>query len=188
MVSSRGSALAVTAPTAGTRGQRVVFTGIMTDVISGLPVAGKTLQFALGRQIGQATTDGDGRARIEANLNEPSGGYTLRVSFAGDGYYAASEALVRIEIRWEYTFTDSAGAGLIRLNPSTKEFRFVSPSEAGNIEHDPNMRWAGVNGRTVVIDVHYGTHITLAGTFDLESGLFQATVSTPTRQDVLRRF
>jgi hypothetical protein len=40
----------------------------------------------------------------------------------------------------------------------------------------------------IVIDAYYGTQITLAGTFDLESGRFQATVSTLMRQYVVRRF
>jgi hypothetical protein len=188
VIAARGSTLAATAPASGTRGQRVVFTGTLTDSISGLPVAGKTLQFTLGSSMGQATTDSAGRARLEANLNEPPGSHTLKVTFAGDGFHVASEAIVPIEIRWEYTFTDSAGRGLIHLNPSTKEFRFVSPYEVGNIEYDPNMRWAGVNGRTIVINAYYGANITLSGTFELESGRFQATVSTPTRNYVLSRF
>jgi Tol biopolymer transport system component len=187
-IEARGSTLVATAPVSGTRGQRVVFTGRLTDAINGLPVAGKTLDFALGGAMGQATTDSDGRARLEASLNEPPGSHTLRVAFAGDGFHAGSEAIVAIEIRWEYTFSDSAGGGLIYLNPSTKEFRFVSPYEAGNIEYDPNMRWAGVNGRTIAINAYYGVDITLTGTFELESGRFQATVSTPTRNYVLRRF
>jgi hypothetical protein len=122
------------------------------------------------------------------SLNEPPGSHTLKVTFAGDGFHVAREALVPIEICWEYTFTDTAGGGLIHLNPSTKEFRFVSPYEAGNIEYDPNMRWAGVNGRTIVINAYYGVDITLTGTFELENGRFQAAVSTPTRNYVLRRF
>ena len=93
-----------------------------------------------------------------------------------------------IEIRWEYTFSDSAGRGVIYLNPSTKEFRFVSPYESGNIEHDPNMQWAGLNGRTIVVNAYYGAGITMSGTFELESGRFQATVSTPTHYYLLSRF
>jgi hypothetical protein len=63
---------------------------VLTDVISGAPLAGKTADFALGTQSGSATTDGAGTAQTTIVINQPAGATTVSATFTEDALYLGS--------------------------------------------------------------------------------------------------
>ncbi|TDO44054.1 M6 family metalloprotease-like protein [Kribbella sp. VKM Ac-2527] len=66
---------------------------VLTDGISGTPLAGKPIGFALGTQSASATTDATGYAVSSIVVNQPAISTTAGATFAGDtGYLASSDS------------------------------------------------------------------------------------------------
>lgn len=64
----------------------------LTDTLTGAPIAGKTIDFALGTQSTSPdpTTGANGVASDSITITQPSGSVSVVSSFAGDGTYLAS--------------------------------------------------------------------------------------------------
>jgi hypothetical protein len=62
----------------------------LVDLATNLPISGKTISFTIEAQTATATTGTDGVASTTITLTQPSGPYTVSVSFAGDTNYQSS--------------------------------------------------------------------------------------------------
>jgi len=98
-VAARTTTLAVTAPSAGSRGARVTFSATLSDAASGSRLPGKTVKFTLGDSSAEGLTGEDGRASAELALDQPPASYTVHASVVGDASHLASEATSPFEIR-----------------------------------------------------------------------------------------
>ena len=63
---------------------------VLTDTLTGSPLASKLVNFTLGTQSGSGTTDGAGVAADTIVLNQPAGTVNVTASFAGDTIYLPS--------------------------------------------------------------------------------------------------
>ena len=186
-VTKRATTLADLSPASGVRGTTATLVTVVTDTLSGAPVAGREVTFRLGTLTATAETDGNGRASAPVRLDLVPGTYDLTVTSAADDRRAAATVTRPFTVRWQYSFADDTGLGTVHLNVTTKEFQFAGRTESSAIVHDPSMTVTyGVGGS--IVEVNYrSAEITLVGTFQLSTGRFNANVTTPRGYYVLKR-
>ena len=63
---------------------------VLTDTLSGAPLAGKPITFTLGTQSATATTDASGVASAVIVVDQPAGSVTVGAAFGGDVIYLPS--------------------------------------------------------------------------------------------------
>ncbi len=63
---------------------------VLTDALNGLPLSGKTIDFTLGTQTANDTTDAAGASSAVIVITQPSGNVTVDATFAGDTLYLPS--------------------------------------------------------------------------------------------------
>ncbi len=83
-------------PASGAYGTQAAFSAILKS--NSTPLAGQTVNFGLGSQRHQATTDGNGRATVAIPLIGLIGAQEVRASFAGAAQYQASFAAAEFRI------------------------------------------------------------------------------------------
>lgn len=92
------TSLSYTGDTTGTRGDVATLQGVLTDSVTGLPLAGRTVTWTIGSgptaQSCTATTDDSGLASCTVTLSQNVSPTPLSVTgaFAGEPYYLASSA------------------------------------------------------------------------------------------------
>jgi outer membrane protein assembly factor BamB/predicted AlkP superfamily pyrophosphatase or phosphodiesterase len=82
----------------------------LTDADSGEGIAGREVTFVLGTQAVSARTDAEGVAYAKLRVLQKPGGYTLEVSFCGDGYYKPASCAVSFRVLRERTILQYVGA------------------------------------------------------------------------------
>ncbi len=85
----------------------------LTDTISGVPLSGKTVDFALGTQTASATTDGSGVASASIVVNQAPGSVPVGATFSGDATYLPSTDSKSFTITREETTTTYIGPTVI---------------------------------------------------------------------------
>ena len=85
----------------------------LTDTISGMPLTGKSIDFALGTQTAGASTDGSGVAFASVVVNQTPGGVSVGATFAGDATYLPSSDSKSFVITREETTTTYVGPTVI---------------------------------------------------------------------------
>ncbi|HEX2069181.1 MAG TPA: Ig-like domain-containing protein, partial [Actinomycetota bacterium] len=87
-----------TGPTSGRVDEKVTLSARLTDS-AGNELAGRDVRFSLdGQQLGTATTDAGGVARLEVTLQGPARQAQLTESFAGDADYLPSSTTVAFQV------------------------------------------------------------------------------------------
>jgi uncharacterized delta-60 repeat protein len=105
----------------------VTLTATLREAASGVPLAGRTVTFALGGQVAGAPTNALGVASASLNIAQSPQTVPLVVSFAGDPLYAPTQAsqpfLIYSDVdgdglrdEWEINGVDIDGNGSIDLN------------------------------------------------------------------------
>ena len=103
-VARRATALSYTGATSGTYSDPVAAQAILTDVESGLPVAGQPVHLALGVQGVDVSTSAGPTAGVAAAsiaLTQPAGTVGAGATFAGDATYSGSTATAGFTIAKE---------------------------------------------------------------------------------------
>lgn len=101
---------------------------ILTDTLSGAPISGKAISFALGTQAGSGTTSASGVAFTDIVINQAAGGVTVSATYGGDSGFLASSSgptaytITREETTIVYTGdTVIANGGTAHLSAVLKE-------------------------------------------------------------------
>ena len=89
-------------PATGQVSDAVTVGATLTDT-DGAPIAGRTIDFAIGTATGTGTTDATGHASPSLTLAGPAGATTLSATFAGDTDYATATASVPFTVAKEDT-------------------------------------------------------------------------------------
>ena len=90
--------LSYTGATSGKRGSAVSLSAsLKTD--DGDAIAGRTVSFTIGTQSCTGTTNSSGAASCSLTLTQSVGSYTVRASFAGDGFYDPDSASTGFSIK-----------------------------------------------------------------------------------------
>ena len=111
--------ISYTGDTMGVYSDPVNLEASLTDSLTGLPVAGKSIEFTVGAQTATALTDTEGLASATLVLNQPAGTYTVSASFAGDEGYLASSDSSEFLLSKEYSFVFYSGLTIIQKSDST---------------------------------------------------------------------
>ena len=111
--------ISYTGDTMGVYSDPVNLEASLTDSLTGLPVAGKSIEFTVGAQTATALTDTEGLASATLVLNQPAGTYTVSASFAGDEGYLASYDSSEFLLSKEYSFVFYSGLTIIQKSDST---------------------------------------------------------------------
>ncbi len=82
---------------------------VLTDTISGAPLAARTVAFSLGSQSASASTSAEGTASASIVLTQAPGPVALTASFAGDPTYQPSSSATTFTITREQTTTAYTG-------------------------------------------------------------------------------
>jgi PKD repeat protein len=90
-VTKRDTTLGYTGPLSSSPDKVVTLTANLVDEF-GQPVAGEKVNFVLGTQTVNATTDASGQASVSIKLAQKPGSYPLTVTFPGDPRYNGSSA------------------------------------------------------------------------------------------------
>ena len=86
---------------------------VLTDTISGAPLAARTVAFALGSQSASASTSATGTASASIFVNQAPGPVGLTASFAGDATYQPTSVAKTFTITREQTTTTYTGPQVI---------------------------------------------------------------------------
>jgi hypothetical protein len=86
---------------------------VLTDTISGAPLAGKTVDFALGTQTASASTDGTGTASASIFVEQAPASVLVSAGFDGDATYAPSSDTDTFVITREQTTMAYVGPTVI---------------------------------------------------------------------------
>ena len=111
--------ISYTGDTMGVYSDPVNLEASLTDSLTGLPLAGKSIEFTVGTQTATALTDTEGLASATLVLNQPAGTYTVSASFAGDEGYLASSDSSEFLLSKEYSFVFYSGLTIIQKSDST---------------------------------------------------------------------
>ncbi len=98
-VEKRKTELVYSSDLKGQYSDKATFQAILTDKLGG--VAGKTVNFSLGKQTISAVTNSEGVATAEITLNEIPGIYNVRTNFQEDDFYLSSSTSTDFEIMKE---------------------------------------------------------------------------------------
>jgi hypothetical protein len=114
-----GTELSYTGDTMGVYSDPVTLEAILTESLTGLPVAGKSIEFTVGTQTATALTDTEGLASATLVLDQPEGTYTVSASFAGDDEYLSSSDSSDFHLSKESSFVLYSGLTVIQKSDST---------------------------------------------------------------------
>lgn len=89
-VERRATKLSYTGAATAEYSDPAAVSAVLTDAISGTPLAGQPVRFAIGSQSVTATTDATGTAQSSIVLNQPAATTQVESTFAGDPNYLAS--------------------------------------------------------------------------------------------------
>lgn len=102
-----------TGPSGGTFSDPVTFSGTLEDASLGAPLAGESIDFAVGADGCSGTTDGTGSASCSTSLTQPGGSYSVTAGFGGSSQYDSSSDTEDFEIFKETTVTTYSGPTVI---------------------------------------------------------------------------
>ncbi|HVE94629.1 MAG TPA: Ig-like domain-containing protein [Acidimicrobiales bacterium] len=174
----RATTLVYDGATSGIRGSTVTLSATFTDSALGSGLSGRTVHFSLGSFAADAITDANGVASVDVVLDQAPGEYTAEVSVDPETNFLGASTAAPFILNWEHTFDSALGNGTIHLNPSTKEFQFVSGDEDSGILSDPGMIIQVTPLGELVVMAYQGSGINVVGQFNLIEGAFTALVTT----------
>ncbi len=102
-VVTRPTTLKYTGDTTGDYHDSVTLSATLTDTATAAAISGESVQFTLGSQSCSGNTNGSGDASCTLTLDQPSGGYTAKASFAGDSVYTSGDDSAAFSITTEET-------------------------------------------------------------------------------------
>ncbi len=100
-VLKRPTAITYTGATTAQYSDPALTRAVLSDAISGTPLAGKSVSFQLGTQSAVATTDTTGIAQSSIVLDQPAGSVTVAATFTQDALYLGSTTSASFEINKE---------------------------------------------------------------------------------------
>ncbi|HPG08302.1 MAG TPA: HYR domain-containing protein [Saprospiraceae bacterium] len=93
----------------------------LLDGLSGAPLVGKKLQFTIGNQSVQATTNSHGTANAFLKLYQSPGNYSVKVTFAGNGLYISAEQAAGFTITPEDALVVYTGPTHVTTDNNTRK-------------------------------------------------------------------
>jgi M6 family metalloprotease-like protein len=186
-VLKRPTTLVYTGSTTGDYSDPAIVSAVLTDTLTGMPIAGKTIDFALGTQSTNPdpVTGSTGTAAGSITVTQASGSVSVVSSFAGDGTYLASGDSDGFTITKETLSFFYTGSTLVALG-STPTLSATATEEADGSAGD--LALAGATFSLVptltVTPFSYSTSVSAAGAAGtLASGLpvdvWSVTVAVP---------
>jgi Pro-kumamolisin, activation domain/Subtilase family len=145
-----------TGPTAGVYNTAMTLSGKLVEKSTKAPLAHQQLKFKLGKQSCEGETNSGGEASCKLTPLEPSGKYTLEVSFAETTLYRASSAGT--------PFTLEAEATTLEAIP---QWIYTAPPGGVGPDYVAAYLWAGgapVEARTIVFSLPNGNTLCSAVT------------------------
>jgi hypothetical protein len=103
-------------PTTGQHSDPVSLAATLTDAGTATPIAGRSVQLAVGSLATSGTTSGSGVASGSVTLTIPGGATTATAAFAADGAYAASSVSVPFTVTKETVTLTFRGSFLTLLS------------------------------------------------------------------------
>ncbi|MFX1483357.1 MAG: Ig-like domain-containing protein [Promethearchaeota archaeon] len=91
----------------------------LIDALTGLPIEGKAIVFALGSQTATAVTNQDGVASYVLILDQEGGFYTLSASFGGDDDYLGSTNELEFFLAKEYAYAEYTGRTVVPVSENS---------------------------------------------------------------------
>jgi hypothetical protein len=149
-------------------------TAILTDTLSGAPLAGKTVDFGLGTQTASHGTDGSGVASTTLVVDQAPGDVSVGAAFGGDeSYLPSSDAANTFTITREETTLAYTGATVILADASDARVtaRLVEDG-ANDDDGDGGSAAPSPSGQTITFAVGGGS---CSGTAD-SSGTATCTI------------
>ena len=173
-----GAPLTYTGATSGLQGQRIRVAARL-DPTRARKVGAK-VRFELAGVIARARIRADGLAVATMVVDGPPGPSSLLASYRG------YEDSILFKIRWPQRFTDRDAETSIYLNPSSKQFVVVTPTETTSIRRSRAMQsFLLPTGHMVTVIPYETPDLRIDGVFEYPSRSFTAALTTATGSSVL---